>query len=110
LLSPTIPLKTMPSPNSTEGIEKLAAAIGEAVYIDVAKWHLYLRDAHLHTVLAEQLYPILSQKVTEEQVLQILRNIPVKLGGGKLEITLADLLPMQSQMHLMDIIEEFASA
>jgi hypothetical protein len=99
----------MPNSNNSEAIEKLAAAIGEDVYIDVAKWHLYLRDAHLHTVLAEQLYPILSKNVTEEQVLQILRAIPVKLGGGKLEAPLADLLPMQSQMQLMDIIEEFAA-
>ena len=98
----------MPNPTNTEVIEKLAAAIGENVYIDVAKWHLYLRDAHLHTILAEQIYPILGEEVTEEQVLHILRHIPVKLGGGKLEISLADLLPMQSQMHLMDIIEEFA--
>jgi hypothetical protein len=96
-------------PNNTEAIEQLAAAIGKDVYIDVAKWHLYLRDAHLHTVLAEQLYPILGKNVTEEQVLQVLRNIPVKLGGGKLETPLANLLPMQSQMHLMDIIEEFAA-
>jgi hypothetical protein len=96
-------------PNNTEAIEQLAAAIGENVYIDVAKWHLYLQDAHLHTILAEQLYPILGNNVTEEQVLQVLRNISVKLGGGKLETPLENLLPMQSQMHLMDIIEEFAA-
>lgn len=99
----------MSNSNTTEGIEQLAAAIGENVYIDVAKWHLYLRDAHLHTVLAEQLYPILAEEITEERVLHILRNIPVKLGGGKLETPLANLLPMQSQMQLMDIIEEFAA-
>jgi hypothetical protein len=99
----------MPNSNNSEAIEQLAAAIGKDVYIDVAKWHLYLRDAHLHTVLAEQLYPILGKNVTEEQVLQVLREIPVKLGGGKLETPLANLLPMQSQMHLMDIIEEFAA-
>lgn len=99
----------MPNSNNSEAIEKLAAAIGEDVYIDVAKWHLYLRDAHLHTTLAEQLYPILGKNVSEDQVLQILRSIPVKLGGGKLETPLANLLPMQSQMQLMDIIEEFAA-
>lgn len=93
---------------SNEAIEKLAAIIGENVYIDVAKWHLYLRDAHLHTVLAEQLYPLIGRgSLTEDQVLNVVKQIPVKLGGGKLDVTLADLLPMQSQVHLMDAIEEF---
>lgn len=93
---------------SNEAIEKLAAIIGENVYMDVAKWHLYLRDAHLHTVLAEQLYPLVGRgSLTEDQVLNVVKQIPVKLGGGKVEVTLADLLPMQSQVHLMDAIEEF---
>lgn len=94
--------------SNSEAIEKLAAAIGENVYIDVAKWHLYLRDAHLHTALAEQLYPMLtSGKVEENQVVDVLKHTPVKLGGGKVEVPLADLLPMQSQVHLMDALEEF---
>jgi Protein of unknown function (DUF3181) len=93
--------------NSTEAIESLAASIGDNVYIDVAKWHLYLRDAHLAKPLAEQLYPLLSQKsVSSDQVQSILKGIPVKLGGGKMEVPLADLLPMQSQVHLMDVLEE----
>jgi Protein of unknown function (DUF3181) len=93
--------------NSTEAIESLAASIGDNVYIDVAKWHLYLRDAHLAKPLAEQLYPLLSGKsITSDQVQSILKGIPVKLGGGKMEVPLADLLPMQSQVHLMDVLEE----
>jgi hypothetical protein len=93
---------------TNEAIEKLAAAIGESVYIDVAKWHLYLRDAHLHTVLAEQLYPLLQGgNLQEDQVLDLLKKIPVKLGGGKLEVPLSELLPMQSQVHLMDVLEEY---
>lgn len=94
--------------NSNEAIEKLAASIGEDVYIDVAKWHLYLRDAHLHTVLAEQLYPLLEQgSLKEADVTAVLNRINVKLGGGKLDVPLSDLLPMQSQVHLMDALEEF---
>ncbi|MBW4513601.1 MAG: DUF3181 family protein [Timaviella obliquedivisa GSE-PSE-MK23-08B] len=94
--------------NSTEAIESLAASIGDNVYIDVAKWHLYLRDAHLSKPLAEQLYPLLAQKaVTESQVQAILKGISVKLGGGKMEVSLADLLPMQSQVHLMDVLEDY---
>lgn len=94
--------------STSEAIENLAGEIGEQVYIDVAKWHLYLSDAHLHTVLAEKLYPLLSSgSLEEDQVLKILQGIPVKLGGGKREVPLSDLLPMQCQVNLMDLLEEF---
>lgn len=94
--------------NTTEAIEALAAEIGENIYIDIAKWHLYLREAHLHTTLAEQLYPLLtSNSLEEDTVVQILQKIPVKLGGGKREVPLADLLPMQCQVNLMDLLEEY---
>ncbi|NDJ19571.1 DUF3181 family protein [Myxacorys almedinensis] len=95
--------------SSSEAIETLAADLGENLYMDIAKWHLYLADAHLHTVLAEQLFPLISngQAIEEDQVLEILNNIPVKLGGGKREVPLTDLLPMQCQVNLMDTLEEF---
>lgn len=94
--------------STRESIEALAAEIGENIYIDVAKWHLYLREAHLNTPLAEQIYPLLtSNNLSENGVMQILQNIPVKLGGGKREVPLSDLLPMQCQVNLMDILEEY---
>jgi hypothetical protein len=100
-------ISIMANLSTTEAIEALAADIGENVYIDIAKWHLYLREAHLHTVLAQQLFPLLSGKsIDESEVVQILQNVPVKLGGGKRELPLTDLLPMQSQVQLIDILEE----
>ena len=94
--------------NMAQTIEALAAEIGENIYIDVAKWHLYLADAHLHTVLAEQLYPLLTAGAIETpQVQDVLTRIPVKLGGGKREVPLGDLLPMQCQVNLIDLLEEF---
>ncbi|KAM3093721.1 DUF3181 family protein [Phormidesmis sp. 146-35] len=94
--------------STSEAIENLAAEIGENVYIDVAKWHLYLSDAHLHTVLAEKLYPLLSSgSIQEDQILKVLQSIPIKLGGGKREVPLSDLVPMQCQVSLMDLLEEF---
>lgn len=94
--------------SSAEAIESLAAEIGENVYIDVAKWHLFLSNAHLHTVLAERFYPMLtSGSLSEDEVLKVLQSIPVKLGGGKREVPLADLLPMQCQVSLIDILEQF---
>jgi hypothetical protein len=94
--------------NTTQAIESLAAEIGENVYIDIAKWHLYLRDAHLHTVVAQQLYSMLEDgNLDGDKVGQVLQSIPVKLGGGKREVPLADLIPMQCQVQLMDVLEEF---
>ena len=95
-------------PNTTLAIESLAAEIGENVYIDIAKWHLYLNDAHLHTVVAQQLYPMLEDgDLDADRVAQVLQGIPVKLGGGKREVPLAGLIPMQCQVQLMDVLEEF---
>ncbi len=93
---------------STQEIEALAAEIGENIYIDVAKWHLYLAEAHLHTTLAEKLYPLLEDnQLEEDQVVAILQGIPVKLGGGKKTLPLLDLLPMQCQVNLLDLLEEY---
>jgi len=98
----------MAKQNTTEAIETLAAEIGENVYIDVAKWHLYLREAHLHTTVATKLYPLLTDNTLEEnRVQQILQSIPVQLGGGKREIPLADLVTRQCQTNLMDILQEY---
>jgi len=98
----------MAKTNTTELLETLAAEIGENIYIDIAKWHLYLANAKLHTVLAEQLYPLITSKnVNEAQVLQILTSIPIKIGGGRKEVSLIDLLPLQCQVTLLDILEKY---
>lgn len=94
--------------NSSEAIERLAAEIGEQVYIDIAKWHLYLNDAHLHTPLAEKIYPLLvDRRLSEQAVTDILTEMKVKVGGGKRDLSLIDLIPMQCQMNLMDALEAF---
>jgi Protein of unknown function (DUF3181) len=88
--------------------EALTAEIGKNIYIDVAKWHLYLAEAHLDTALAEQLTPLLFEsKIEEQQVMQVLSAMQVPLGGGKKELPLSDLMPMQSQVNLIDLLEEF---
>jgi Protein of unknown function (DUF3181) len=95
--------------NSSEAIERLAAVIGEQVYIDIAKWHLYLNDAHLHKPLAEKIYPLLVDgDLSEQAVLDILTTMMVKVGGGKRELPLLELIPLQCQMDLMDALERFA--
>ena len=98
----------MANDQTTQAVESLAAEIGENIYMDVAKWHLYLADAHLHTVVAEKVYPMIeNEEVSEDGVIEILRQISVSLGGGRREVPLLELLPLQCQMNLMDILEEF---
>lgn len=98
----------MANTNTTELLESLAAEIGENVYMDVAKWHLYLSDAKLHTVVAEQMYPLITSKsVEEDRVIKVLQSIPVKIGGGRKELTLIDFLPLQCQVNLIDILEKY---
>jgi hypothetical protein len=98
----------MAKTNTTELLEALAAEIGENIYIDIAKWHLYLADAKLHNVVAEKLYPLITERnVNENRVIQILESIPVKIGGGRKELSLIDLLPLQCQVNLIDILEKY---
>lgn len=93
---------------TTQAVESLAAEIGENIYIDVAKWHLYLSDAHLHTTVAEKVYPLLeNDELSEDAINDILRNISVSLGGGKKELSLFELLPKQCQTNLLELLEEF---
>ncbi|MBR8827589.1 MAG: DUF3181 family protein [Gomphosphaeria aponina SAG 52.96 = DSM 107014] len=98
----------MANSNLTQEIEKLAAEIGENIYIEVAKWHLYLANAHLHTVVAERVYPLLEKgNFNQAQIEQILADIPVELGGGKLAVPLGQLLPNQCLMNLVGLLEEY---
>lgn len=93
---------------TTQEIEKLASEIGENIYIDVAKWHLLLSDAHLHTSVAEQLYPLLEDSNLEaDQINKVLQGISVPLGGGKMTASLADLIPTSVQSDLVKILEEY---
>jgi len=95
--------------NNAEFIEALAADIGENVYIDIAKWHLYLSDAKLHTVVAEAIYPLINsdKSVDEQDVIYLLQSIAIEVGGGKREIALIDLVPSQCQVNLVEILEKY---
>jgi Protein of unknown function (DUF3181) len=67
-----------------------------------------LNDAHLHTPLAEKIYPLLADgDLSEQAVLDILTTMMVKVGGGKRELPLLELIPLQCQMDLMDALERF---
>jgi hypothetical protein len=93
---------------STQQIEDLAAEIGDKVYIDVAKWHLYLQDAKLHTTVAEQVFPLLTSGLTGDKLTEVLNGISIDLGGGRLKTSLLNLIPVTVQARLMDILQDYA--
>lgn len=89
-------------------IEQLATAIGGEVYIDVAKWHLYLRDAKLHTPLAEAFLPLLEQgDLNSNQVQAVLQEVTVPLGGGQVSLSLDRLVPPSNQQTLLEVLNRF---
>jgi hypothetical protein len=93
--------------NSTPSVEALATDIGETIYIDVAKWHLYLAEAHLHTLVAEKVIPLLeARSLSLAAIQQILADIPVALGGGQLTVALGDLVPASSQQALLQLLSD----
>ncbi|MEM7553785.1 MAG: DUF3181 family protein [Cyanobacteria bacterium P01_A01_bin.84] len=100
----------MSQANTTKILETLAAEIGENVYIDVAKWHLYLSNAKLHSVVAEKMLPLLtSNSISKDKVTEILQSISVEVGGGKQKLALTELIPTQGQVNLVEILERYQS-
>ena len=98
----------MSDASTGRAIEALAAAIGDKVYLDVARWHLYLGDAKLHKPLAEKLYPlVVADQITDAAVVTILANTPVAIGGGQKTVTLADLIPAASRADLLEAIADY---
>lgn len=92
----------------SETLEALAAEIGEAVYMEIAKWHLYLNDARLHTLLAQRLYPMVEEnRLSAAAVTQVLEDITIPLGGGRRQVPLRDLLPSGCENELMRVLEDF---
>ncbi|MGF1460401.1 MAG: DUF3181 family protein [Leptolyngbyaceae cyanobacterium] len=91
-----------------ETLEKLAANIGEVVYLDVAKWHLYLNDAKLHTLVAQRLYPMVADdRIAEAEISKVLQDIPIPLGGGRKQLPLMDLVPAGCMGDLLNVLEDF---
>jgi hypothetical protein len=92
----------------SRAIEDLAQAIGDKVYLDIAKWHLYLQDAKLHVPLAEKIYPLIDEdRVSEDEVMSILNTMTVPIGGGKENLPLIDLIPNNGVRTLMQAIEDY---
>mmetsp|Transcript_26046 Transcript_26046/g.56854 ORF Transcript_26046/g.56854 Transcript_26046/m.56854 type:complete len:161 (+) Transcript_26046:71-553(+) len=94
--------------------DELASAIGKDVYVDIAGWHLYLRDMtatpglKMSQALAQQLGPQASRGLRESDVEAVLKKIPIKVGAGKLRVSLYDVTPSMCIADLTRILEDFA--
>ena len=79
--------------------------------VDPERGHLFLRDAKYHVPLAR----IVSQRIAadgnrfeEDAIMQILKDCPVKIGGGKSTVKLFDLMPNICVQDFMKIAEDYA--
>lgn len=93
----------------------LARPLGDDVYVDVQGWKLYLRDltaaegVKMNVALANALGPmVLKGGYDEREVADLLRQVGVKLGGGKVQLPLADLIPSYPAQDLQDIVRRWA--
>ena len=94
--------------------DDLASKIGKDVFIDVAGWHLYLRDVKVdgRTTLAAALAAKLGGAVADggfdrAAVEATLAALPVRLGGGKAEVSLLDAVPAAALGDLFRALEDF---
>lgn len=84
---------------------------GSDIYIDVNGWHLFLRDVSagpdlkLNQALAQQIGEATNNGKLDLDGL--LKQIPVKLGGGKAKISLYDAIPSFSLDDFHKIVEKF---
>ena len=96
--------------------DQLAEAIGRDVYIDVAGWHLFLKDVKVTNTQFSLAQAIASQLGAEIQangyqqsaVDQLLKRVPVGLGGGKTTVALVEVLPSRCVSDVHDICERYA--
>ena len=102
----------------------LADAIGREVYIDVAGWHLFLKDVRLAEAAGGGGGLTLAQGLAQQlgaaaagagrgldapaEVAALLDRVPVRLGGGRLTVALADVVPAGAQRELEEILARYA--
>lgn len=73
--------------------------------------HLFLRDAKYHVPLARIVQSTIANdgnRFEEPSIENILKNCPVKIGGGKSKVMLHDLMPNIVVQDFMKICERYA--
>ena len=87
-------------------INELAISIADRLFIQVAKWNLYLGDAGLAKDLAIECQANFDQgaNVAAKKGLEA---IQVKLGGGRTILPLSRLIPSNQLFDLEEILEPY---
>ena len=82
---------------------------GRDIYVDVNGWHLYLRDITAGQDL--KLNQALAQQIGSESgrvdLKDLLSKIPLKIGGGKVKVSLYDAIPSFSFDDLESIVKDY---
>ena len=87
-------------------LRELELAIADSLYIQVAKWHLYLGDAGLAEELALECNAKLDQgaKIAARQAVE---DIQVQLGDGSNRVPLSSLITPSQINDLEEILETY---
>ena len=94
--------------STAQDIERLAGELGDQIYLDISKWHLYLRDAKLHIPLADQLGPMAEAgSVSESEIISTLNQTVIELGGGKQKLPLSELIPVSGIRRVSEVLSEW---
>jgi hypothetical protein len=103
------------SAGSKSPYEALADAIGKDCYVDIAGWHLFLKDIKVegNASLAQALSLVLGPKIAangfdQRDVEDAVAKVPIKLGQGKMTVPLVKVMPAMCMSDLVDICENFA--
>ncbi|MCP9775831.1 DUF3181 family protein [Cyanobium sp. HWJ4-Hawea] len=89
---------------SASDLHDLELALGDRLYLQIANWHLYLKDAGLAQALAIECSARLDQGA-EVASRQALEAVLVPVGGGATRLPLARLIPAGQLRDLEEVLE-----
>ncbi len=87
-------------------LRDLEVVIADSIYIQVAKWHLYLGDAGLAKALALECNAKLGLG-SNEAARQALESVQVQLGNGITSVPLSKLITTSQVNDLEEILDSF---
>ena len=88
-------------------LHELEISIADRLYIQVAKWHLYLGDAGLAKTLAVECNANLDQGASVA-ARSALDAVKVQLAGGASCLPLSRLMPSSQLFDLEEILEPYS--
>ena len=88
-------------------LRDLQDCLGDRLYLKVASWNLYLKDAGLAESLAIECSILLPEGVSEAAS-KAIESVFVSLGGGSFKLPLSQLMPKELLKDLEEILEDYA--